>query len=88
MNTTLCRGMSELGHTLVVKHCLCNWRSQVQTPVGANCSTIGRVKDTIGKFLFLFLFFLFFWCFVFVPLMGIPEKAGLLQRVSEHTSTL
>ena len=46
----LCTGTSELGHTLVVKHC--------QTPVGANYWTTGRVKDTMGNF--LFLFFLFF----------------------------
>ena len=65
-------------------------------PVGANYWTTGRVKDTIGKF--LFLFFLFFWCFVFVPFDGYPGESRvevapplpplLLQRVSEHTSTL
>ena len=59
----LCRGMSELGHTLVVKQCLCNWRSWLQTPVGANYWTTCRVKDTMGNFLFLFFFVFLVLCF-------------------------
>ena len=57
-----------MGHTLVVKLCLCKRRSWVQTPVGAICRTVGRTRDTMGNF------FLLFFCFDFVPFVGDPRE--------------
>ena len=67
-----CRSMSDQGHTLVVKQCLCKWKSLVQTPVGALCRAVGSIRNTMGQF--LFLFFLLFFCFDFVPFVGDPPE--------------
>ena len=55
----LCRSMSEMGPTLVVKQRPATVRSWVETPVGLCCRTIGRFRDTMGNF------FLLFFCFDF-----------------------
>ena len=65
-----------MGHTLVIKQCLCNWRCWVQTQVGSICRAVGRIRDTMG--LFLFLFFLLFFASTLSPLLGIPENAGVM----------
>ena len=43
-------------------------------PVGANWRAVGRIRDTMGQF--LFLFFLLFFALTLSPLLGIPENGG------------
>ena len=41
-------------------------------PVGVTCRAGGKIRDTMGQF--LFLFFLPFFCFDFVPFVGDPRE--------------
>ena len=47
--------------------------------VGVICRAVGRMRDTVG--LFLFLVFLPFFCFDFVPFVGDPREC---RRVGAH----
>ena len=52
-------------------------RFLAQTPVGSVCRAVGRIRDTMGQFLFLF-FFCFFFALTLSPLLGIPENLGVM----------
>ena len=48
-------------------------RSWVQTPVGSVYRTVvGRIRDTMGKFLFLFFFCFFFFALTLSSLFAMP----------------
>ena len=72
----LCRGMSEMAHTLVGKAV----PSQVKV-MGSNANEINlqgsRLDQEHHVKICVLVFFAFFLCFDFVPFMGIPENAGV-----------
>ena len=72
----LCRGLSNgpflsgYSSTCAIK------RSWVQSPVGAICRTLGRIRDIIEKI----LFFGFFFALILSPLLGTPKNARVMSH--------
>ena len=56
----LCGGMSEMGHTLVEKQCLCNWEVLGSIPSEVNLQNCRQSKGHHGE-TFVFVSFAFFF---------------------------
>ena len=68
-----------MGHTLVGKECLCNWKVLGSNPSGDSLQDCRQDQGHHGT---IFVFVLFFFCLFFAltlsPLLGIPENAGVM----------
>ena len=74
----LCGGMSELGHTLVGKQCLCNWEVLGSNPSEASLQGCMQGQGHHGE-TFVFVSFAFSFAVTLSPMsLGILENAGVM----------